>query len=81
MEGFADGPQDDREGRRGGEAPFKIRGRGRNGGEGFIDGPQDDREGRGGEAPSKMMGRGRNGAESLSETPPQIKWRVKTPPE
>ena len=26
-----------------------------------------------------MMGRGQKGAESLSETPPQIKWRVKTP--
>ena len=31
VEGFADGPQDDREGRRGGEAPSKMMGRGRNG--------------------------------------------------
>ena len=49
--GFIDGPQDDREGRGGGEAPSKMMGRGRNGVEGFIDGPLGDREGRGGVKP------------------------------
>ena len=56
----------------GGEAPFKIRGRGRNGGGGFIDGPQDDREGRtNGEGEKRVEAHPENGAESLSETPPK----------
>ena len=61
-------------------SPSKMMGRGRNGGEGFADGPQGDREGwNGDEAPFKIRGRGQKGAESLSETPPQMKLRVKTP--